>query len=151
MTMLIQFPAASVPPAVLLCEIDHSELILSDVNTRENVVARTLILTDSSGTETKSIIVSAASPDSAKFRAMSARVLRLVTLRVPKAHMPHAHVPSYLLAYVTETLECGHTLDFFPVADPLIARRRNCPQCADVSQKKPVQSVRFPARNKEAA
>ena len=112
--------------------------LLSD--TESDVAARVLTLTDRSGNVTKSIVVSAAEPDSAKFRAMT-RALRLVTLRVPKAHMPYAHVPDYLLAYVTETLECGHQLDFFPTSDPLIARRRNCPECAALSQKKPVQSV----------
>jgi hypothetical protein len=74
------------------------------------------------------------------------RLLRLVIQRKPIPFMPYPKNPQYLLAYCTELLECGHQVDFFPQADPLIARRRSCPDCAALPQKKPVQSVRSAAR-----
>ncbi len=82
----------------------------------------------------------------------SDRPLRLVTLRTPKAYRPHAHVPDYLLCYVVETLECGHTLTVYPQADPLIARRRACSECepASLPQKKPSASVPDVRRKKAA-
>lgn len=82
----------------------------------------------------------------------SARALRLVTLRTPKAYRPHAHVPDYLLCYVVETLECGHTLTVYPQSDPLIARRRACSECepSSLPQKKPSVSVPDVRRKKAA-
>ncbi|HXM64456.1 MAG TPA: hypothetical protein VN950_26585 [Terriglobales bacterium] len=73
-------------------------------------------------------------------------VLRKVVHRKPVPFMPYAHVPDYLLVHVTETLECGHTLEIFPGVDPLIAQRRRCQECdrgevLDV-RKKPSGSVR---------
>ena len=41
----------------------------------------------------------------------------------------HENAPTYLLVYVVETLECGHTLTIYPQADPLIAVRRDCKPC----------------------
>jgi hypothetical protein len=71
--------------------------------------------------------------------------LRLVTLRTPKAHRPHDHVPDYILVYVVETLECGHSLTVYPQGDPLIAKRRLCPACEELISalppKKPCKSV----------
>jgi hypothetical protein len=87
----------------------------------------------------------------------TSNVLSAVVLRQPKAHIPHAHVPEYILIHVIEHLECGHKLTVYPQADPLIARRRLCPECSGhvgalpLVPKKPVQSVRFPAPRKEAA
>ena len=80
----------------------------------------------------------------------SQRCLRLVTLRTPKAHRPHDHVPEYLLCYVVETLECGHTLTVYPQADPLIARRRVCHECESLVSSLPPEksphSVQVPAK-----
>ena len=79
------------------------------------------------------------------FRAMVERVLRVVTSRKPKAFQPNPEqAPSYLVAYVTETLECGHKLDvnFIENVEPLIAKRRSCQECATLNKKKPSQSVR---------
>jgi hypothetical protein len=78
------------------------------------------------------------------------RLLRLVIERKPVPFMPYPKNPEYLLAYCTETLECGHKFDFYPQADKLIARRRNCPECVALPKKKPAQSVRALVR-KEAA
>lgn len=86
----------------------------------------------------------------------SQRSLRLVTLRTPKAHRPHDHVPEYILIYVVETLECGHTLTVYPQSDPLIAKRRFCHECqgllnsSSLPQKKPSTSVAVDGRRKQA-
>lgn len=83
---------------------------------------------------------------SSRLMSGSQRALRLVTLRTPKAYRPHDHVPEYLLVYVVETLECGHTLTVYPQGDPLIAKRRICRACQGLLNssvlppKKPVQS-----------
>jgi len=83
-------------------------------------------------------------------RLMPDRSLRLVVLRKPIPFMPSAKNPQYLLAYCTETFECGHKVDFFPYADLLIAKRRNCAECAANSQKKPNQSVGASTKRKRA-
>jgi len=56
-------------------------------------------------------------------------MLQRVMHRKPVAFQPHAHVPEYLLCYVVETLACGHKIEVFPQADPLIAVRRDCKRC----------------------
>ena len=71
--------------------------------------------------------------------------LRRVVHRKPVPFRPYAHVPEYLLCHVTETLECGHTVEIFPQSDPLIAVRRRCQVCeegeGEVVNKKPSVSV----------
>ena len=69
--------------------------------------------------------------------------LRKVVYRRPEPFMPYPNEPQYLVCFITETLECGHTLDVFPQSDPLIAVRRRCQECQDVVPKKLPQSVRF--------
>ena len=73
------------------------------------------------------------------------RELRLVKSRKPKAFRPRPEQdPDYILAFVVETLECGHKLEFnfLEEAEPLTAKRRVCPQCSTTSlPKKPSQSV----------
>jgi hypothetical protein len=77
------------------------------------------------------------------------RALRLVLSRKPVPFMPHASEPKCLLVYVVETLECGHELTVYPQCDPLIAKRRICPDCAALPHaKKPAQSVRPEAERK---
>jgi hypothetical protein len=56
-------------------------------------------------------------------------VLRKVVHRKPVPFRPYTHVPEYLLVYCVETLECGHTVETHPQADPLIAVRRRCQEC----------------------
>ncbi len=69
-------------------------------------------------------------------------MLQKVTHRKPVPFQPHAHIPEYLLAYVVETLACGHQLTIYPQADSLIAVRRDCPQCGlPVPKKKPYSVV----------
>ncbi len=81
--------------------------------------------------------------------------LRKVVHRKPVPFMPYAHVPEYLLCFCVETLECGHTLQTHPQADPLIAVRRRCQLCGGEKvslAKKPSQSVRaVPVRSKAQA
>lgn len=84
---------------------------------------------------------------SSRLMEKTSRALRLVVRRVPKAYRPHEHVPEYLLCYVIEQLECGHEMTVYPEADLLIAKRRVCHQCQDVSKailppKKPAHSVK---------
>jgi hypothetical protein len=55
--------------------------------------------------------------------------LYLVVTRIPVPVRPSPANPGYLLAYCSETLECGHSFAFYPDADPLIAKRRACPKC----------------------
>lgn len=77
-------------------------------------------------------------------------VLRRVVHRKPIAHMPFAHIPEYLLVYVVETLECGHTVDTYPQCDALIAKYRRCKRCDEMNlaaanvPKKPSASVKLP-------
>jgi hypothetical protein len=52
--------------------------------------------------------------------------LRLVLSRHP---VPFRAARNYWLCYVVETLECGHKVTVHPQADPLTAKRRNCPDC----------------------
>lgn len=58
--------------------------------------------------------------------------MQKVVRRRPVPHQPDPKGnPAYILVYIEETLECGHTLDVFPgELEPLIARRRSCHQCA---------------------
>jgi hypothetical protein len=82
--------------------------------------------------------------------------LRRVVHRKPVPFRPYAHVPEYLLCHVTETLECGHTLEIFPQADPLIAVRRRCQECDGeqnpiAALKKPSGSVGIPSVRRERA
>jgi hypothetical protein len=74
--------------------------------------------------------------------------LRKVVHRRPVPFRPYAHVPEYLLVYCVETLECGHTVETHPQADPLIAVRRRCQECdrevvsiRSAPRKFPVRSV----------
>lgn len=58
------------------------------------------------------------------------RALRLVVRREPFPFQPNENQPQ-LFVFVTETLECGHTLDIIPSeTEPLIAKRRNCHECS---------------------
>lgn len=91
--------------------------------------------------------VQGASPQENLMPAKAA--LQRVVVRKPVPYMPHAHVPTYLLCYVVETLECGHDVTTYPQSDPLIAKYRRCQKCdanrvvpIDVSKKPPV-SVQF--------
>jgi hypothetical protein len=99
--------------------------------------------------------VRGASPEA---HAMPAKaVLQRVVHRKPVPYMPHAHVPEYLLCYVIETLECGHTVTVYPQADPLIAPRRRCAHCDDGkviaidAAKRPCVSVRSVNLDKKRA
>lgn len=82
--------------------------------------------------------------------------LRKVVHRRPRPFVPHASAPKYLACYVTETLECGHTLDVFPQSDPLIAVRRHCQRCDELKvvsideARKPPLSVRLEVVKKRA-
>lgn len=80
----------------------------------------------------------------------TSRALRLVIRREPKPYRPFESEPKYLLCYVIEQLECGHELTVYPQADPLIAKRRVCPNCqglhAALPPKKPTQSVKAPTK-----
>jgi hypothetical protein len=76
-------------------------------------------------------------------------VLRLVVSRKPVAcclYPEREDALSFLSAYVTETLECGHKIDQFfnPPVEPLIAKRRRCVKC------RPLNVIEFPARNRDA-
>jgi len=86
---------------------------------------------------------------SSRLMEKTSRALRLVIRRDPKAYRPYESEPSYLLCYVIEQLECGHELTVYPQADPLIAKRRLCPDCQDLHAalppKKPAHSVRLKA------
>lgn len=73
--------------------------------------------------------VPGASPQDANNLTPAKAVLRRVLHRRPVPFMPHAHVPEYLLCFIVETLECGHTVDVYPPDDPLIAVRRRCHAC----------------------
>lgn len=77
---------------------------------------------------------------------MSSRFLRRVTERVP---VPVYLAQQYTTFHIRETLECGHVLITYPQGDPLIAKYRTCPECAQASvalpPKKPPQPVRTPA------
>lgn len=74
-------------------------------------------------------------------------VLRKVVHRRLVPFIPYAHVPDYIFCHVVETLECGHTVEIFPQADPLIAQRRRCHDCDELpmlqAPKKPSVSVRL--------
>ena len=122
--------------------VDASELLLCELGPK--VKARTLTISEN---ETTSIVVSGTAPDDIRLLRM-ARQLSSVILRTPHPYQPYPKNPQYLLCYVTETLECGHELVFYPHADPLIARRRSCLECAALPEKKPVQSV--PAKRRAA-
>ncbi len=61
-------------------------------------------------------------------------VLRLVVSRKPVAFCQHPEredALNFLLAYVVETLECGHRVEHFfnPPVEALIAKRRRCSEC----------------------
>jgi len=83
--------------------------------------------------------------------------LRKVVHRKPEPFMPNASEPNYLLCFITETLECGHTLTVFPQTDPLIAQRRRCTECAPhevvsiAFGKKPVRGVALPGAVRKPA
>ena len=83
--------------------------------------------------------------------------MRRVVFRKPVPFMPHVREPKYLLVYVIETLECGHTLRVFPQSDPLIARARHCQSCDEDEvtpidvPKKPPESVRLPIVERKRA
>lgn len=141
------------PPYLLsdIGSVDRTELLLCELPDRR-VTSRFLTLEERSESGTKSIVVSASGPNAIAFRAMSERILRLVVSRRPVAHQPYPEqAPSYLLAYVTELLECGHSQDvhFSEGVENLTAKRRVCHECA-VTKKKPSASVRFPALKREA-
>lgn len=84
----------------------------------------------------------------------TSRALRLVIRREPKPYRPHESEPAYLLCYVIEQLECGHSLTVYPQADPLIAKRRLCQKCQGLLEalppKKPASSVRLKAAQEVA-
>jgi len=81
--------------------------------------------------------------------------LQRVVHRKPVPFMPHEREPQYLLVYVVESLECGHTVTVYPQADPLIAQRRRCLDCdggeVEAAQKKPSASVRLVHLEKKRA
>jgi hypothetical protein len=60
------------------------------------------------------------------------RSLQFVVSRRP---VPVRIKGNYLGCYVIESLECGHEITVYPQADPLIARRRNCPECMNPAKK----------------
>jgi hypothetical protein len=79
------------------------------------------------------------------------RALRRVVERIPVPVYLAAHYVSF---YVRELLECGHEVVAQPWGDPLIAKQRLCPKCAQaemVPPKKPVQSVREPSWRRRVA
>ena len=96
-------------------------------------------------------IATPAEPTKLHFRAMAERILRVVRSRRPKAFQVNPQDPNYLLAYVTEKLECGHEQDvqFIENVEPLIAKHRSCQECAALNKKKPSQSVR-PGQKRQA-
>jgi hypothetical protein len=99
--------------------------------------------------------VQGASP--AEVNQMPAKaILKRVVHRKPVPYMPHATEPQYLLCYVVETLECGHSVTVYPQADPLIAPRRRCQECGGnlvvmEGTRKPSASVRFSNVEKKRA
>lgn len=59
--------------------------------------------------------------------------LQRVVDRKPVGHRPHPdRCPDYIVCYCVETLECGHAVTTFynPPSDSLIAKRRECKNCA---------------------
>lgn len=127
----------------ILCETldSQSNLQLNPVE------SRVLAVEERYENGTRSILVSQGAAPKVSFRDMSERILRYVTARQPKAFQPHPEEqPSYLIAYVEETLECGHKLKFhfLSEAEPLIAKRRVCCECASLPQKKQPHSVKNP-------
>lgn len=60
--------------------------------------------------------------------------LKKVIHRKPVPFQVSENAPNYLLCYVVETLECGHTVTTYPQVDPLIAVRRDCKDCGSVLQ-----------------
>jgi len=111
------------------------------------VESRAVLIEECYESGTRSILVSQGDAPKVSFRDMSERILRHVTARQPRAFQPHPEEqPTYLIAYVEETLECGHKLKFhfLDETEPLIAKRRVCRECASLPQKKAPQSVKNP-------
>ena len=78
----------------------------------------------------------------------SSRQLRLVVKRKPIGFVPYPDsAPEMVSIYVIETLECGHdqVYMFLDDVEPLVAKRRNCRECAGLLNvavpKKPAGSV----------
>ena len=70
--------------------------------------------------------------------------LHRVVQREPRYHQPYPNEePKNIVYYVTERLDCGHTLAFLFLeeAEPLIAKYRRCIEC---------ENGRRPARGHEA-
>jgi hypothetical protein len=67
------------------------------------------------------------------------RSIQLVLSRRP---VPFRIKRNYLGCYVVEALECGHEITVYPQADPLIAKRRNCPECIKPTRKAKKERVR---------
>lgn len=69
--------------------------------------------------------------------------LRKVVHRRPVPVRPYDHVPEYLVCYVVETLECGHSLHIFPqTGDPLVAKQRRCGSCSDGEKVLPIRALK---------
>ena len=68
-----------------------------------------------------------------------------VVSRKPIAFCPNKKDRNYLLAYVRETFECGHSQDYFFLEDvePLTAKQRSCQKCfVIVRRPKTVKAVK---------
>lgn len=133
--------------------VDRAELLLCELPQTQRVTSRYIRLTERSSSGESSIVISPSSPDSLTFRTVAARLLRLVVSRRPVALQPCPEsAPSYLTAYVVETLECGHSQDyhFIEGAENLTAKRRLCIECNSLHRKKPQSSVRVAPQAKEA-
>jgi len=131
----------------VLCKVRPWTADPPPVSVLARVVSRVFVL--SSKNRTEPFLPNSEHEQQVSSRLMpNPRSLRLVVFRKPIPYRPYEHVPDYLLAYVIETLECGHSLTIYPGEhEPLIAKRRACPECSGyygalpLTPKKPVQSV----------